>query len=446
MKNKLDHSADFTEQSYRQLLSVAKKNYRFITYQEMQAKDKVIIWRHDIDFSVHRALCLAKIEHKEGIVSTYFINPHSEFYNIFELEIANCIQKIVSLGHHLGLHFDPAFYKKQMTTKEEMIHFLGFEQGILEQMFKKPIKVYSFHNPSLGHWLDYDDNIIGNMINTYGKIFKNQYGYCSDSNGYWRFRRLYDVLSEAEEQRLQVLTHPGWWQKQAELPKARVARSIEGRRLHTMYKYNTILKTGNRVNIFELESEFQKLKDISPISQQAMILELDWLTKRYPTVFLELWRLFELKLHQFCRIYFKKNLKISTSELNLITQTDLLFKMHLIFAAINNKKWFDLTGISNKEFLKWQNIRDNINHGLKRYSKTDFEEGVRVIINLMRTLWEFLEQHPIHFYRTDISKKQIGSGTLIKWIEKHAHIIVSNPKELENITQHLKKELYDSKS
>ena len=47
------------------------------------SKERQIIWRHDIDMSVHRAYSLAKLERGLGVKSTFFILPHSEFYNFF---------------------------------------------------------------------------------------------------------------------------------------------------------------------------------------------------------------------------------------------------------------------------------------------------------------------------------------------------------------------------
>ena len=37
------------------------------------------------------------------------------------------------------------------------------------------------------------------MINTYAKYFKENVEYCSDSNGYWRYKRLEDFLNLFEQ-------------------------------------------------------------------------------------------------------------------------------------------------------------------------------------------------------------------------------------------------------
>jgi hypothetical protein len=69
---------------------------------------------------------------------------------------------------------------------------------------------FSFHNPLAAH-LDCDADVYGGLVNCYSKRFKQEVAYGSDSNGYWRFWRIFDVLYEKKDARLQVLTHPGWW-------------------------------------------------------------------------------------------------------------------------------------------------------------------------------------------------------------------------------------------
>ena len=59
-----------------------------------KTKSPHILWRHDVDFSIHRASSLAKIENELGVKATYFLKLHSEFYNLFEKSI---FEKVVLL-------------------------------------------------------------------------------------------------------------------------------------------------------------------------------------------------------------------------------------------------------------------------------------------------------------------------------------------------------------
>ena len=108
-----------------------------------------------------------------------------------------------------------------------MEKYLTFEKNILEKLFQIKIKVFSFHNPSK-EILRYDDFKYAKMINTYAKYFKNNVKYCSDSDGYWRHKRLENFLDKNYD-KIQILIHPVWWQKTSMPPLSRVKRCIKGR-------------------------------------------------------------------------------------------------------------------------------------------------------------------------------------------------------------------------
>jgi hypothetical protein len=239
---------DFTETEYRKLLKIARANWEIIPFVEYKRPGKVCLWRHDVDFSVHRAYRLAQIEAEEGIKATYFILLHSEFYNALEGEITDLFFGIRELGHDLGLHFDPTFYAARLPSNDDLIALLQFEQRILAETFQTEIQAFSFHNPDTADWLVEQDEM-GGMINAYGQHFKKHYGYCSDSNGYWRFRRLHDVLAAAEDEKLQVLTHPCWWPPNVMSPRARIARCIESRAAKTAMYYDQLLAEMGRENV-----------------------------------------------------------------------------------------------------------------------------------------------------------------------------------------------------
>jgi hypothetical protein len=160
---------DFTEKNYRYLINCCGKNYTFISYDQYNSEGKNVLWRHDIDFSPHRALCLAKIEKEERVKSTYFIHLHSEFYNALEKDVANCIFQIIECGHYIGLHFDPNFYPRINTTGnnvEACEYYLNLEKILIEKIFGVNVNTFSFHNPDIGNWLQVDRDRIGGMVNT----------------------------------------------------------------------------------------------------------------------------------------------------------------------------------------------------------------------------------------------------------------------------------------
>lgn len=221
-----DEFGDFTETSYRDCLRLARAAYRFVGYVEARAP-RSVLWRHDCDASMHRALRLAEIEAEEGATVTYFLFPRCLYYNLLSADIAGCVRRIRGLGHDLALHFDPTYYG-EILQGDALTRAIARERDLIADEFGQVPTAVSFHLYGvLGSPMPEDDSIAG-MVNAYGRSLKATHGYVSDSNGVWRFRRLKTVLEEAREERLQVLTHPEWWTPEAMPPRARLQRAIDG--------------------------------------------------------------------------------------------------------------------------------------------------------------------------------------------------------------------------
>jgi len=239
-------SGDFTISRYRRLLDIAREVYTFSEYESAQDIGRGVFWRHDVDCSLNRALRLAAIEAEVGVSATYFLNPHSEFYNLLEKSQADIVLRILALGHRIGLHFDAAFH--ELTEESRLDELVACEAGWLESWFGVRPVAFSFHNPT-EFLLKCDADRYGGLVNCYSAFFRNEVGYCSDSNGYWRFRPLEEVLAQAREPRLQVLTHPEWWQEEEMPPRDRIVRCVQGRAKAVLENYDAGLAASGRRNI-----------------------------------------------------------------------------------------------------------------------------------------------------------------------------------------------------
>ncbi|MBL7901676.1 MAG: hypothetical protein JNK73_06750 [Bacteroidia bacterium] len=240
------HFSDFTTENYSRLLRLAKQNFTFKTFNDFNPENEFVIWRHDVDFSMHRALKMAKIEAKQGIKATYFVLLHSEFYNLLEKEISYLLKQIIELGHDIGLHFDSHYYN--INNETDLESKLLFEKGIIENVFNLSINSFCFHINNT-FTLGCNKTHYAGLLNAFSDYFQKQVSYCSDSNGYWRFKRLEDVLSDKGIKQLQVLTHPELWQDEVMSPRQRVHRCAELRSEKSKQWYNDILKNNNRENI-----------------------------------------------------------------------------------------------------------------------------------------------------------------------------------------------------
>jgi hypothetical protein len=240
----VSHDQDFTESAYRALVRQAKGRYAFLAFHEAAAASAGVLWRHDIDMSVHRALALAKIEHAEGVRATYFVYLHSRFYNALEDAIVERLQGILALGHDIGLHFDSRF----VPAGTDLAAAVDAERRVIESATGSRVTALSFHDPDApGVTISRADTIAG-LVNAYGESLRARFEYGSDSNGYWRYTPLPEVITRAGE-RLQVLTHPEWWVPEPMPPRARVARAIDGRAAYMAAKYDAAMQDVGRDNI-----------------------------------------------------------------------------------------------------------------------------------------------------------------------------------------------------
>lgn len=239
---------EFTEAGFRELLRKANaRGYRAARYGEA-GQDRHVIWRHDVDFSMHRAARLARIEAEEGAVATYFVNPRCTFYNLFEPEIGRLLNTIRSYGHEIGLHFDAGAYDISVWTSATLSDALKRERALLELALPAPVRCVSWHNPDMSNLLEFDTDEIEGLLNAYSASLKRDYAYCSDSNGYWRFQPMADVIT-AGHPRLHLLTHPAWWTPEPMSPSDRINRAIMERARAVRRDYDAMLARGGRRNI-----------------------------------------------------------------------------------------------------------------------------------------------------------------------------------------------------
>ncbi|WP_109259407.1 formyltransferase family protein [Hyphobacterium indicum] len=239
---------DFTEAAYCEILDAAKDRYRFTTYDDLRDDDHVL-WRHDIDYSVHRGVRLAELEAERGLVATYFFWIRAPYYNVLEPAIKACAARLLDLGHRIGLHFDIQGYGDEKWTYEKLDVRIRREADFLGAEFNTRIGVVSFHDPENGGLLNFDADRIGGLVNAYAARFKRDYGYCSDSNGYWRFKPIPEVIRSGEYRKLQVLTHPAWWTGDIMSPREKIERAVLGRARATMAEYDDHLTRSGRTNL-----------------------------------------------------------------------------------------------------------------------------------------------------------------------------------------------------
>ncbi|HEV7565360.1 MAG TPA: hypothetical protein VGO31_05315 [Microbacteriaceae bacterium] len=233
----------FTEDEYRDLVAQAAQRFEFVGYSALAPDAPHVLWRHDVDMSMHRAAKLAQIEADVGVRATYFVHLHSRFYNAFEPEIVQLIAKIANFGHWIGLHADPQTARPGRDVSDQ----LNLERTLLAEVAGVAVDAVSFHDPDLGG-LDESD-VVSEMTNASSTRLREAYRYCSDSNGIWRFQPLLALLNAPDIGDLHVLTHPEWWTPEPLTPRARVQRCIAGRAARQGRAYDAKLAEIGRPNL-----------------------------------------------------------------------------------------------------------------------------------------------------------------------------------------------------
>jgi hypothetical protein len=203
----MTNSPPFTLLGYRQLLEAFKdRQYRSVSLADVDPAARHLILRHDIDLDPDRALLIARVEANLGMSSTYYVLVTTSFYNPVSASSRAVWRQLLLLGHTIGLHLDAAAYPDDPVLLEQGA---AHECRILEEAIQAPVTAISFHRPSAA-LRNRTGNIAGRP-HSYQPKFSHDIGYCSDSEGQWRFGSplVHDAVKLGRA--LQLLTHPIWW-------------------------------------------------------------------------------------------------------------------------------------------------------------------------------------------------------------------------------------------
>lgn len=204
--------SNFTFSYYKNSLNLAlDKGYSFLKceqYAYIPKKSKVIIMRHDVDFSLENALIFARIENSLEIKSTYFVRLHAKQYNPLEYKSFKIIEQIKKYGHEIALHHEPDF----ASQFENPIEYTKREIESFNNLFDIKIKGISTHEPARRGIMVNEENIKNFPIKyeSYFPIFIKDMKYISDSGCRWREGDM-KVWIEKGQPKLYVNTHPFWW-------------------------------------------------------------------------------------------------------------------------------------------------------------------------------------------------------------------------------------------
>lgn len=340
----ISHSNDFTIDNYRHLLKLAHQNWPLVNYDSIPFEKSFLLWRHDCDASLNRALAIGKVENEEGVSATYFVNPHSRFYNLFERKQLHILFELLDLGHEIALHFDCMFYDTK--DKSELVSQLESEADLLEKLFNKRPTAFSFHVPNSKHFTFEEESYAG-MLNCYSSFFKEKVAYCSDSNGIWRFKNLKDVLIQKETLGLQVATHPMWWHDEPMTPRQRVFRGVFGRADATISFMDNTIEEDGRANSCTIPKQLAFLRE-NNFPSYSLFDQLFHL-RQYNELQIILWSFLFKEINQISKAEIKKqNLeKTNYKKIDLMSPSFFQTKIE-DFEKIFRCSWMIVSGQTKK--------------------------------------------------------------------------------------------------
>ncbi len=208
---------EFSPDGYREmLLGFESAGYSFCKFTDiddfLNKEKSFVVLRHDIDIDLYSALELARIEHQEGIQSTYFLSLRSPFYNALSSHSIRIMLHIHQLGHDIAAHVDPTLYGGCYDNALSEIEVLEKYHPYINT------QIASIHHPGNLNQLEQEMGTVERVLNCYEPILKKKMSYISDSTGMWRFGHPLESEAFRDRKPIHLLVHPIWWIQDGDTP------------------------------------------------------------------------------------------------------------------------------------------------------------------------------------------------------------------------------------
>ena len=207
----------FSYSDYKEIINIIKESGRGCNFRQAQERDKFIIMRHDVEFSVDRAFALSKLELSMDFTSTYFFQWTNNSYNILSKKNMDMIKYMHERGHVIGLHFALNGLTDMELVRKKILQ----EIHVLSEMLGFEITEFSIHRPSAD--VLRENIVFPGIINAYQDEFFTfsenvtdstplHVKYISDAKHRWNYGTP-DADTLFNNERVQILTHPYSWTK-----------------------------------------------------------------------------------------------------------------------------------------------------------------------------------------------------------------------------------------
>ena len=123
------------------------ENSKDTTYDLISNYNKgQILLRHDVDVNLSAAAKMASAEHKLGVKTTYFLMWRSPCYNLMSRSSQKYVEKILTLGHSIGLHYDHGFDLENKKDSSLLTNKSKYNQSGWKHFFHVKLVLFPFIN------------------------------------------------------------------------------------------------------------------------------------------------------------------------------------------------------------------------------------------------------------------------------------------------------------
>lgn len=169
--------------------------------------NRTIFFRHDVDISLERAVEMAEREQKLNLMpTTYFILLSSSFYNPFSKDGRRNIDRIINMGHTIGLHYDLSLVN---NDEQAQAKYILWQRSLLEAEFDIEVTLCSVHKPNKNGPVTRE---LGALLQIAGindvNITMPHYKYISDSGMNWR-EDYHEIVKQYKK--IHLNAHPVWY-------------------------------------------------------------------------------------------------------------------------------------------------------------------------------------------------------------------------------------------
>jgi hypothetical protein len=240
---------DFSYEQYNQIIAIVRHYLPIIDFSEVYENKKYCVIRHDVEYSVERALKMAQIEEEAKISSSYVIQIRNNNYNALSDVNLKMIREIHNLGHPIGLHVHTdAFFENPIhglatyikKDADTLSNYLGFK-----------VDRFSVHRPVNAILMSYLQ--VDGLINMNDRPFFHfcdkewtkhhlDVTYLADSNHQWKYGNPFD-LNFAKCHKLQLNCHPDSWSDNGANNLQNFINLFEEKRKETIDSFKREVKT-----------------------------------------------------------------------------------------------------------------------------------------------------------------------------------------------------------